>query len=78
LVSTIFAGASPAARGMETAADCPVASTVSNRAIAAFFLAPCLVVTATWKGDLGVKNQSPQFYAFPRQHIGWSGRVFKG
>src|SRR5260370_24682028 len=28
--------------------------------------------------DLDVKNQSSQFYAFAGQHIGRSGRVFKG
>ena len=35
LLNTIRAGASPAARGMETAADCPAANTVSNRSTAA-------------------------------------------
>ena len=40
LLSTIRAGASPAARGMETPADCPVTNTVSNRATAALSLAP--------------------------------------
>jgi|HubBroStandDraft_6_1064221.scaffolds.fasta_scaffold49409_5 hypothetical protein len=41
LLSTIRAGASPAARGTETAADCPAANTVSNRSTAALSLAPC-------------------------------------
>jgi hypothetical protein len=41
LLSTIYAGASPAARGMETAADRPAAYTVPNRATAAFSL--CLL-----------------------------------
>jgi hypothetical protein len=36
--------ASPAARGIETAADCPAANTVSNRSTAALSLAPCCVV----------------------------------
>jgi len=31
----------------ETTADCPAANTVSNRATAAFCLAPCWVVTTT-------------------------------
>jgi hypothetical protein len=38
---TIRADASPAARGTETAADCPAANTASNRATAALSLAPC-------------------------------------
>ena len=42
LLSTTRAAVSPAARGMETAADCPTANTVSNRAIAAFSLMPCV------------------------------------
>ena len=46
LLSTTRAGVSPAARGMETAADFPTANTVSNRAIAAFSLVPCWVVAA--------------------------------
>jgi hypothetical protein len=37
LLSTIRAGASPAARGMEIAADCPAANTVSNRSDRHFF-----------------------------------------
>ena len=48
-LNTIRAGASLAARGMETAADCPAANTVSNRSTAALSLAPCCVVTTTWK-----------------------------
>ncbi len=49
LLSTICADASPAARGMETSADCPAANTVSNVKAAAFFLVPCSVATTTWK-----------------------------
>src|SRR5208282_4835456 len=49
LLNTIRAGASPASRGIETAADCPAANTVSNRATAALSVRPCWVVTATWK-----------------------------
>jgi hypothetical protein len=33
---------------------------------------------ATSRFDLDVKDQSSQFYAFAGQHIGRSGRVFKG
>jgi hypothetical protein len=33
---------------------------------------------ATASLDLDVKNQSPELDAFAGQHIGWSGRVFKG
>lgn len=42
LLNTIRAGASPAAGGMETAADCPAANTVSNRSTAALSLRPLL------------------------------------
>jgi multidrug efflux pump subunit AcrA (membrane-fusion protein) len=49
LVNTTRSGASPAARGMEIAADCPAANTVSNRSTAAFSLTPWCVVTATWR-----------------------------
>jgi len=49
LFSTRRADASPAPRGNETAADCPAANTVSNRATAAFSVKPCWVITATWK-----------------------------
>jgi hypothetical protein len=49
LLSSISAGASPAARGMETAVDCPAAKIVSNRETAAYSVAPCWVVTTTWK-----------------------------
>ena len=45
----ICTGASPILRGMENAADCPAANTVSNRAIAAWSVKPCWVVRTTWK-----------------------------
>jgi hypothetical protein len=47
LLSTIRAGASPAARGIETSADYPAANTVSNRSTAARLVRPCWVVTTT-------------------------------
>ena len=40
-MATIRAGASPAARGMETAVDCPAAKIVSTCETAAFSVAPC-------------------------------------
>ena len=43
LLSTIRAGASSAARGMETAVDCPAAKIVSNGETTAFSVAPCWV-----------------------------------
>jgi len=49
LVNTTRSGASPAARGMEIAADCPAANIVSNRSTAAFSLTPRCVVTTTWR-----------------------------
>ena len=35
--------------GIETAADCPAANTVSNRSTAAFCLTPWCVVTTPWR-----------------------------
>ena len=49
LVSTTRSGASPAARGMEIAAYCPSATTVSNRPAAAVSLSPGCMVTTTWR-----------------------------
>jgi hypothetical protein len=45
-VSTTRSGASPAARGMENAADCPAANIVSNRSTAAFSLTRAFCQTA--------------------------------